>query len=49
MRLPLIAPDDLYWLAVDHFGQRAANELTSLYSLVSTSLDGFNVPVPDRE
>jgi len=45
-------PEPLYRLAVDTFGQRGANELiylVGLYSLVSTTLNGFNVPVPERE
>ena len=45
-------PEPLYRLAVDTFGQHGANELISLvgrYSLVSTTLNGFNVPVPERE
>ena len=34
------------------FGQHATNEmiyLVGLYCLVSTTLNGFNVPVPERE
>jgi hypothetical protein len=45
-------PEPLYQLAVDTFGQHGANELiylVGLYSLVSTTLNGFNVPVPERE
>jgi 4-carboxymuconolactone decarboxylase len=45
-------PEPLYRLAVDTFGQHGANEmiyLVGLYSLVSTTLNGFNVPVPERE
>ena len=45
-------PEPLYRLAVETFGQRGANEmiyLVGLYSLVSTTLNGFNVPVPERE
>jgi 4-carboxymuconolactone decarboxylase len=45
-------PEPLYSLAVETFGQRGANEmiyLVGLYSLVSTTLNGFNVPVPERE
>ena len=45
-------PEPLYRLAVDTFGQRGANELiylAGLYSLVSTTINGFNVPVPERE
>jgi alkylhydroperoxidase family enzyme len=45
-------PEPLYRLAVDTFGQHGANELiylVGLYSLVSTTLNGFNVPVPEHE
>jgi alkylhydroperoxidase family enzyme len=45
-------PEPLYRLAVATFGQHGANELiylVGLYSLVSTTLNGFNVPVPERE
>jgi len=45
-------PEPLYRLAVTTFGQHGANELiylVGLYSLVSTTLNGFNVPVPERE
>jgi 4-carboxymuconolactone decarboxylase len=45
-------PEPLYRSAVDTFGQHGANELiylVGLYSLVSTTLNGFNVPVPERE
>ena len=45
-------PEPLYRLAVETFGQRGTNEmiyLVGLYSLVSTTLNGFNVPVPERE
>jgi 4-carboxymuconolactone decarboxylase len=45
-------PEPLYRLAVDTFGQHGANELiylVGLYSLVSTTINGFNVPVPERE
>jgi hypothetical protein len=34
------------------FGQHGTNEmiyLVGLYSMVSTTLNGFNVPVPERE
>lgn len=47
-----ILPEPLYRLAVETFGQHGANELiylVGLYSLVSTTLNGFNVPVPERE
>jgi 4-carboxymuconolactone decarboxylase len=45
-------PEPLYRLAVATFGQHGANEmiyLVGLYSLVSMTLNGFNVPVPERE
>jgi 4-carboxymuconolactone decarboxylase len=45
-------PEPLYRLAVDAFGQHGTNEmiyLVGLYSLVSMTLNGFNVPVPERE
>ena len=45
-------PEPLYRLAVETFGQHGANELiylVGLYCLVSTTLNGFNVPVPERE
>ena len=47
-----ILPEPLYRLAVSAFGQHGTNELiylVGLYSLVSTTLNGFNVPVPERE
>jgi len=47
-----ILPEPLYRLAIATFGQHGANELiylVGLYSLVSTTLNGFNVPVPERE
>ena len=47
-----ILPEPLYRLAVATFGQHGTNELiylVGLYSLVSTTLNGFNVPVPERE
>ncbi len=47
-----VLPEPLYRLAVDTFGQHGANELiylVGLYSLVSTTLNGFKVPVPERE
>ncbi len=46
-----ILPEPLYRLAVDTFGQHGTNELiylVGLYSLVSTTLNAFNVPVPER-
>ena len=45
-------PEPLYRLAVTAFGQHGANELfylVGLYSLVSTTLNAYNVPVPERE
>jgi alkylhydroperoxidase family enzyme len=45
-------PEPLYRLAVKTFGQHATNEmiyLVGLYAMVSTTLNGFNVPVPERE
>jgi 4-carboxymuconolactone decarboxylase len=45
-------PEPLYRLAIKTFGQHGTNELIYLvgpYCLVSTTLNGFNVPVPDRE
>ena len=47
-----ILPEPLYRLAVSTFGQHGANELiylVGLYALVSCTLNGFNVPVPERE
>jgi len=45
-------PEPLYRLAIETFGQHGTNELiylVGLYALVSTTLNGFNVPVPERE
>ena len=45
-------PEPLYKLSIATFGQHGTNELiylVGLYSLVSTTLNGFNVPVPERE
>ena len=45
-------PEPCYRLAVETFGQHGANELiylVGLYCLVSMTLNGFNVPVPERE
>jgi alkylhydroperoxidase family enzyme len=45
-------PEPLYALAVETFGQHGANELfylVGLYSLVSVTLNAYNVPVPERE
>ena len=45
-------PEPLYRRAVETFGQHGTNEmiyLVGLYAMVSTTLNGFNVPVPERE
>jgi len=45
-------PEPLYKLSVSTFGQHGTNELiylVGLYSLVSTTLNAYNVPVPERE
>jgi alkylhydroperoxidase family enzyme len=45
-------PEPLYRLAVNTFGQHGTNELiylVGLYSLVSMTLNGFNIPVPERD
>ena len=45
-------PEPLYRLAVERFGQHGTNELiylVGLFSLVSVTLNGFNVPVPERD
>ena len=45
-------PEPIYRLAVATFGQHGTNELiylVGLYSLVSTTLNGFNVPAPERD
>jgi 4-carboxymuconolactone decarboxylase len=45
-------PEPTYRLAVEKFGQHGANELiylVGLYCMVSVTLNGFNVPVPERE
>ncbi len=47
-----VLPEPIYRLAVNTFGQHGANELiflVGLYCLVSMTLNGFNVPVPERE
>lgn len=47
-----VLPEPLYRLAVVTFGQHGTNEmiyLVGLYSMVSTTLNGFNVPVPERD
>jgi len=46
-----VLPDPCWELAVKTFGQHGANELVylvGLYCLVSMTLNGFNVPVPER-
>jgi len=45
-------PEPIYRLAITAFGQHGTNELiylVGLYSLVSTTLNGFNIPAPERE
>ncbi|MGN6122898.1 MAG: carboxymuconolactone decarboxylase family protein, partial [Sphingomonas oligoaromativorans] len=47
-----VLPEPVYRLAVKTFGQHGANELiylVGLYCLVSMTLNGFNVPVPERD
>lgn len=47
-----VLPEPVYSLAVKTFGQHGTNELiylVGLYALVSVTLNGFNVPVPERE
>ena len=47
-----VLPEPIYALALKTFGQHALNEmiyLVGLYSMVSTTLNGFNIPVPERE
>lgn len=47
-----VLPEPNYRLAVETFGQNGANELiflVGLYCMVSMTLNGFNVPVPERE
>jgi hypothetical protein len=47
-----VLPEPVYRLAVETFGQHGANELiylVGLYCLVSITLNGFNVPVPERD
>jgi hypothetical protein len=47
-----VLPEPCYRLAVATFGQHGTNELiylVGLYALVSMTLNGFNVPVPERE
>lgn len=45
-------PEPLYRLSVSRLGQHGTNELiylVGLYAMVSVTLNGFNVPVPERE
>lgn len=45
-------PEPIYRLALATFGQKGLNEmiyLVGLYAMVSTTLNGFNVPLPERE
>ncbi|MEX6506094.1 carboxymuconolactone decarboxylase family protein [Jiella sp. M17.18] len=47
-----VLPRPTYDMAVTTFGQHGANELiylVGLYCLVSVTLNGFNVPVPEKE
>jgi hypothetical protein len=47
-----VLPEPLYRLGVTTFGQKGINELiylVGLYDLVSTTLNGFNVPVLEHE
>jgi len=47
-----VLPEPCYARAKKLFGQHGANELiylVGLYCMVSTTLNGFNVPVPERE
>jgi 4-carboxymuconolactone decarboxylase len=47
-----VLPEPIYRLALRTFGQHGLNEmiyLVGLYAMVSTTLNGFNVPVPERE
>ena len=47
-----VLPEPVYRLAIATFGQHGTNELiylVGLYALVSTTLNGFNVPVPERD
>ncbi|MDM5175968.1 carboxymuconolactone decarboxylase family protein [Massilia sp. DJPM01] len=44
-----LLPEPIYRLALATFGQKGTNELiylVGLYSMVSTTLNGFDVPVP---
>lgn len=47
-----VLPEPCYRLAIETFGQHGTNELiylVGLYCMVSMTLNGFNVPVPERE
>lgn len=47
-----VLPEPVYRLAINTFGQHGANELiylVGLYCMVSITLNGFNVPVPERD
>jgi len=47
-----VLQEPIYRIARDTFGQHGVNELiylVGLYCLVSMTLNGFNVPVPERE
>jgi 4-carboxymuconolactone decarboxylase len=47
-----VLPEPVYRLSVETFGQHGTNELiylVGLYCMVSMTLNGFNVPVPERE
>lgn len=47
-----VLPEPVYRLAVSTFGQHGANELiylVGLYSLVSMTLNGFNVSLPEKD
>jgi len=47
-----VLPEPVYSLARKTFGQKGLNEiiyLVGLYALVSTTLNGFDVPVPERD
>jgi alkylhydroperoxidase family enzyme len=47
-----VLPEPIYALALKTFGQHGVNEmiyLVGLYAMVSTTLNGFNVPVPERD
>jgi hypothetical protein len=47
-----VLPEPVYRIAVSAFGQHGANELiylVGLYALVSMTLNGFNVPLPEKD